>query len=164
MLLGMQMMVEPMALTLFKVVRKNNIDPVLSDLLVMFEKDEARHVALGTIYLPKLLSEMTIIQKADLIMWQFLGYMKQFETLRSLKEDFITLGISPRKVFELGRKKQVKAMETLSEGLGKRYPFMDAMLQFIDMRAEISFPEKPTRYTDRLKNAVRLTTKRNKID
>ena len=97
-------------------------------------------------------------------MWQFLGYMKQFEMLRSLKEDFITLDISPRKVFELGRKKQLLAMETLSEGIGKRYPFMDAMLQFIDMRAEISFPREPTRYTDRIKNAVRLTMKRNKID
>lgn len=164
MLLGMQMMVEPMALTLFKIVRKNNIDPVLSDLLAMFEKDEARHVALGTIYLPKLLKDMSVVQKADLIMWQFMGYMKQFEMLRSLKDDFVTLGINPRKAFELGRKKQVIAMETLSEGLGKRYPFMDAMLQFIDMRAEISFPRKPTRYTDRIKNAVRVATKRDKAD
>ena len=161
MLLGMQMMVEPMALTLFKIVRKNNIEPVLSDLLEMFEKDEARHVALGTLYLPKILNEMSIVQKADLIMWQFMGYMKQFELLRSLKGDFIALGVSPRKVFEAGKKKQVIAMEVLSEGLGHKYPFMDAMLQFIDARAEISFPaDESTSYKDRIKNAAKVSSKR----
>tara|TARA_Y100000310_G_scaffold326179_1_gene390728 strand:- start:609 stop:1481 length:873 start_codon:yes stop_codon:yes gene_type:complete len=155
MLLGMQMMVEPMALTLFKIVRQNNIEPVLSDLLIMYEKDEARHVALGTIYLPSLLKDMSVMQKADLLVWQFLGYMKQFEMLRSLKEDFITLGIDPRKVFEAGRKKQVIAMETLSKGLGKQYPFMDEMIKFIDMRAEIDFPEEPARLVDRIKKACK---------
>ena len=159
MLLGMQMMVEPMALTLFKIVREKNIEPVLSDLLVMYEKDEARHVALGTIYLPKLLEEMSVIQKADLLIWQFLGYMKQFEMLRSLKGDFITLGIDPRKAYEAGRKKQVKAMETLSEGLGRDYPFMDEMLRFIDARAEIDFPKQPAKLLERVKNAFEAAVK-----
>lgn len=159
MLLGMQMMVEPMALTLFKIVRENNIEPVLSELLLMYEKDEARHVALGTIYLPKLLSEMSVMQKADLLIWQFLGYMKQFEMLRSLKKDFVTLGIDPRKAFEAGRKKQVKAMETLSEGLGREYPFMNEMLKFIDMRAEIDFPKEPAKLMERVKNALEKAVK-----
>jgi len=155
MLLGMQMMVEPMALTLFKLIREKNIEPVLSDLLIMYEKDEARHVALGSIYIPKLLNEMSVIQKADLLIWQFLGYMKQFEMLRSLKGDFVALGIDPRNAFEAGRKKQVRAMETLSEGLGRNYPFMDEMLRFIDIRAEIDFPKEALGYSDRIKNAFK---------
>ena len=45
-LLGMQLMIEPIALTIFRFVRKGNIDPVLSSLLDHFEIDESRHVAL----------------------------------------------------------------------------------------------------------------------
>jgi hypothetical protein len=156
MLLGMQMMVEPLALTLFKIVREKNVDPVLSDLLLMYEKDEARHVAFGTMYLPKILAKMTPVQKADLLVWQFLGYMKQFEMLKSLKDDFITLGISPRNVFVVARKKQLKAIELLSEEMGEKYPFTDVMLKVIDFRNEMNFPEKESGYLDKVKNAVKV--------
>jgi hypothetical protein len=156
MLLGMQLMVEPLALTLFKIVREKNVDPVLSDLLLMYEKDEARHVAFGTMYLPKILSEMTAVQKADLLVWQFFGYMKQFEMLKSLKNDFVALGISPRDVFAVARKKQLNAMEILSEELGERYPLMDTMIRVIDFRNEMNFPEKETGYISKVKNAVRV--------
>ena len=156
MLLGMQLMVEPLALTLFKIVREKNVDPVLSHLLLMYEKDEARHVAFGTMYLPKILSEMTAVQKADLLVWQFFGYMKQFEMLKSLKNDFVSLGISPRDVFAVARKKQLNAMEILSEELGERYPLMDTMIRVIDFRNEMNFPEKETGYISKVKNAVRV--------
>lgn len=159
MLLGMQMMVEPMALTLFKIVRENNIEPVLSELLLMYEKDEARHVALGTIYLPELMNKMTKVQKADLLVWQFLGYMKQFEMVRSLKKDFVALGIDPREVFEAGRKKQVKAMKTLSKGLGREYPFMNEMLKIIDMRGEIDFPKESTKFVEKMRNVFETAVK-----
>ena len=46
-LLGMQLMVEPIALTLFQIVRENNLEPVLCELLPYYERDEARHVAQG---------------------------------------------------------------------------------------------------------------------
>ena len=157
MLLGMQLMVEPMALTLFKVVREKNIEPVLSDLLLMYEKDEARHVALGTLYLPRMISEMGPLAKADLLVWQFFRYMKQFEMLKELKEDFRALDVSPREVFLLARKKQAKTMELLSEEMGERYPLMDTMLKFIDFRNEIDFPEAESKYLDRLRVAIRKT-------
>jgi len=156
MLLGMQLMVEPLALTLFKIVREKNIDPILSDLLIMYEKDEARHVALGTLYLPKVLATMSPVQKVELLVWQFFGYMKQFEMLRSLKDDFIAIGISPRDVFALARKKQLKAMELLSEELGERYPLMDTMLRIIDFRNEMNFPKEELGYLDKVKNAVKV--------
>jgi len=156
MLLGMQLMVEPLALTLFKIVREKNLDPVLSDLLIMYEKDEARHVALGTLYLPKVLASMTAVQKVELLVWQFFGYMKQFEMLRSLKDDFIAIGISPRDVFAMARKKQLKAMELLSEELGERYPLMDTMLRIIDFRNEMNFPAEKSGYLGKVKNAVKV--------
>ncbi len=155
MLLGMQLMVEPMALTLFKAVREKNVEPVLSDLLYMYEKDEARHVALGTMYLPKLMEDMSMVKKVDLLVWQFFKYMKQFEMLKELKEDFRALGIEPRDVFLMARKKQTKAMEMLSEEMGKRYPFMDLMLEIIDFRNEIDFPEQEDKGSvERVKGAL----------
>ena len=58
-LVGMQLMVEPMAITLFQLVREYQLEPVLCDLLELYERDEARHVALGVLHLPKLLEGMT---------------------------------------------------------------------------------------------------------
>jgi len=154
-LLGMQLMVEPMALTLFKVVREKNIEPVLSDLLLKIEQDEARHIALGTLYLPKVLSQMSVLQKADLLVWQFRGYMKQFSMLKSLEEDFAMLGISARDIFAHARKKQVAAMDLLSDELGERYPMMDTMLKLIDFRNELTFPEKSNLSNlQKLRNAI----------
>lgn len=140
-LLGMQLMVEPLALTVFKLVRELNVEPVLTNLLVLFERDEARHVAFGTLYLPKLLQEMSFLGKMELLRWQFAGYQKQFKLLFSLKQDLINIGISPRRAYELARKKQVAALDLLEDGMGKRYPLMDLMLKVLDVQAELYFPK-----------------------
>ena len=50
-LLGMQLMIEPIALTVFKFVIKSEVEPVLCEMLRLYEKDEARHVAFGIKYL-----------------------------------------------------------------------------------------------------------------
>ena len=51
-LLGMQLIVESVAVTLFRSVAQAGVEPVLSELLPYFERDEARHVGLGVLYLP----------------------------------------------------------------------------------------------------------------
>lgn len=161
MLLGMQLMVEPLALTLFKLIRELNIEPVLSDLLLMYEKDEARHVALGTLYLPVVMEKMSVPAKTDLLVWQFREYMRQFDMLKSLADDFRQLDIDPKDVFALARKKQVKAIELLAEEMGKQYPLMETMLRIIDFRSEINFPEEETDYLNRVKNAVSIAFRRD---
>src|SRR5215468_2721822 len=57
-LLGMQLMIETIALTIFAEVREARVEPVLADLMPYYEKDEARHVGLGTQYLPQLMRQM----------------------------------------------------------------------------------------------------------
>jgi len=69
-LLGMQLMIEPIALTIFRFTRQLNVEPILTDLLSYYEIDEARHVALGIQYLPRLMRRMNKLQLASLIMWQ----------------------------------------------------------------------------------------------
>src|SRR5262249_58347802 len=58
-LLGMQLMIETIALTIFAEVREARVEPVLADLMPYYEKDEARHVGLATQYLPALIRKMS---------------------------------------------------------------------------------------------------------
>src|SRR5438034_462670 len=58
-LLGMQLMIETLALTIFQAVRDTRIEPVLADLLRYYEKDEARHVGLGIQMLPGMMKKMS---------------------------------------------------------------------------------------------------------
>ena len=69
-LLGMQLMIETMALTIFQMVREARPEPVLADLLRYYERDEARHVGLGMQYLPGLVAAMNRRQIASLMVFQ----------------------------------------------------------------------------------------------
>src|SRR5439155_443745 len=55
-LVGMQLLVENVAVNLFRIVAAAEVEPVLTQLLPYFERDEARHVGLGVMYLPELLA------------------------------------------------------------------------------------------------------------
>src|SRR6185503_16687918 len=59
-LLGMQLMIETLALTIFQAVRESRLEPVLADLLRYYEKDEARHVGLGLQMLPGMIKKMSM--------------------------------------------------------------------------------------------------------
>jgi hypothetical protein len=63
-LYGMQLTVETLALGIFRGLEASRVEPVLSDLLAYIERDESRHVALGVLYLPKLLARATPIERA----------------------------------------------------------------------------------------------------
>jgi len=56
---GMQLLVESTAVVLFKMIADSNIEPVLTELLYYFERDEARHVGLGVLTLPDVLSGLS---------------------------------------------------------------------------------------------------------
>ena len=68
-LYGMQLLVENLALAIFKQVAASGIEPVLSELLEYVERDESRHVALGVLYLPKLLAKASAAEHAH--NWMF---------------------------------------------------------------------------------------------
>ncbi len=68
-LYGMQLTVENMALAIFKRVAAAELEPVLTDLLTYIERDESRHVALGVLYLPRLLGKTTALERVR--NWRF---------------------------------------------------------------------------------------------
>ncbi len=59
-LFAMQLLAEGTAITIFRFLADAKIEPVLGDLLPYIEKDEARHVGLGVLYLPDRLKELSV--------------------------------------------------------------------------------------------------------
>jgi hypothetical protein len=165
-LLGMQMMIEPMALTLFQVVRERRIEPVLADLLVLYERDEARHVALGVLHLPELLRGATVRDAADLYRWQLSEYFGQFAMLRELADAFAALDIDPRAVVELGRDKQLLAARMLVDEMGTDWPMVDVFRRITDARIELEWPKSgaSNRKRDRVLRAVQRAVSRGVVE
>jgi len=117
-MLGMQLMVEPVALTIFQEIRKINIEPILSELLVYYERDEARHVALGVQHLPVVMKDMSKLKLISLLAWQFRLFMLELEGLNDMRYDFENVGLSPNKLFEYAEKRQIDALEKIATELG----------------------------------------------
>tara|TARA_Y100001954_G_scaffold236478_1_gene297277 strand:- start:7 stop:993 length:987 start_codon:yes stop_codon:yes gene_type:complete len=161
MLLGMQLIIEPLALTLFHIVRKANLDPVLSDLLIKIEQDEARHVALGVLYLPELIKELSPREAAELVAWQYRQYMTQVEMLKEMSPDLEAIGCSAREAFETGRKKEALAIQLLADQMGKDAHVVDFFLRIADFKVEMAFPHKTESNSmpARLRRAIKAATK-----
>jgi hypothetical protein len=90
---GMQLLVESTAVVMFRAIADAKLEPVLTDLLYYFERDEARHVGLGVLALPDVLAGLS--ERDALALWWFQTKM-QIEMLTSgmtLRHAFDTLGI-----------------------------------------------------------------------
>jgi hypothetical protein len=142
-LVGMQMMVEPMALALFQLVREAEVEPVLTELLRYYERDEARHVALGVLHLPQLLKQMSAVEAVDLWAWEFREYWNQLGMIRELEPHFAVLGIDVRDVIRIGRAKQLRANQMLWDELGAPQPVKEVFVRFFDAKCAWHWPEEP---------------------
>lgn len=163
-LLGMQLMVEPIALTLFHLVKGLKLEPVLTALLPYYERDESRHVALGVRYLPVLLKTMPAHKRAALWVWQMRLMTYEMWTAVGLIRDLETLGLDPRDMLRVGKGKQMKAMEMCFESLG-----VDAtvpqlvMSRYADVLGELSIPASIS-IGERLKRAFKMLVEGDTID
>ena len=120
-LMGMQLMVV-IALTLFHVVKKLDIEPVLTR-LSYYERDEARHVALGVQYLPALMTRMSTAKNSTCGCFnRLVSY--EVMSMRGLAGDMVKLGVLPRDLIKVGMGKQLSALEQLFKGmtLGRTFP------------------------------------------
>ena len=90
---GMQLLVESTAVVMFHAIADAQLEPVLTDLLYYFERDEARHVGLGVLALPSVLADLG--ERDALALWWFQTKM-QLEMIASgmtMRHAFDTLGI-----------------------------------------------------------------------
>jgi hypothetical protein len=139
-LMGMQLMVEPIALSLFQMVRRNNLEPVLCDLLEYYERDEARHVALGVQYLPTLLGQMSKVQMADFYIWQIRLFLLELDAVIEMAQDFKALGFSPQEAIRIGELKQLHAARMLRAQMNADFPFEEVLTRVVEARMALSFP------------------------
>ena len=140
-LLGMQLMIEPVALSLFHVVKKMNVEPVLTGLLPYYERDESRHVALGVKYLPALMAAMTLREKIALWAFQVKIITLEVWSNRLLSADLISLGVEPRELVRIGMGKQLGALqETFSSMPGAADMPLDWMARYANALVEVSLP------------------------
>jgi len=145
-LLGMQLMVEPIALTIFQTVRESGIEPVLCELLRYYERDEARHVGLGMQYLPSFLAKMSKREIAALFGFQVRLMALAMAELKFMEKDLRVLGIDPRTIVERTRKKQLAALQealsSLGVAVGDERNYAASALNAV---TEYAFPEEALR-------------------
>ena len=139
-LMGMQLMVEPIALTLFQIVRKNKLEPVLCELLEYYERDEARHVALGVQYLPTLLGQMSKRELADFYVWQIRLFLLELDAVIEMATDFQALGFSPQQAIRIGELKQLHAARMLRAQMNTDFPFEEVLTRVVEARMALDFP------------------------
>lgn len=137
---GMQLLIEAMALTLFQALRESKIEPVLCELLLYYEKDEARHVGLGLQYLPPELKRLRRRDGLRLLAFEIQLLLAAIAELKGVEPHLRVLGIDARRVFLLGTAKVALTMEMLwnEQTGGEEHPWISRALSAI---GELAFPE-----------------------
>ena len=135
-------MVEPVALTIFQVIRGINVEPVLTHLLPYYERDEARHVALGLRYLPALIKDMSTAERLDLFVFQMKLLTLEVITQNTIRKDLEKLGIDPRDMIDIGRGKQLQALNEVFEAIdpAKRDLANRILQRYTDVAVEWTLP------------------------
>ncbi len=145
-LIGMQLQLEPTALTLFHALRDSDLCPVLSDLLVYYERDEARHVGLGLQLLPGLMQKMGVRESLEFTAFSLKIGAISIGSLKSIEADLRGVGINPRAVAILGKSKQLKVFEQLWRTIpGGRNETTEKVANVLDAAVETLWPAPETR-------------------
>lgn len=97
-LVGMQLLVESNALSIFHGLVEAKVEPVLCELLPYYEKDEARHVGLGVMYLPRLLSRLTPLETAQVAAFQLRSIAYLISGGLTLRPHLEALGMDARQM------------------------------------------------------------------
>jgi hypothetical protein len=149
-LLGMQLQVETLALTLFQAVREAAPEPVITELMRYYERDEARHVGLGMQYLPVLMKDMGRLSVARLMAFQARVLFWAMWEAKVLEPDLRTLGLEVRPLVERAREKQLAALNEAFKAIGLD-PDRARTAPMIALTAavELLFPTKDTRGSTR---------------
>ncbi len=99
---GIQLLVESTAVVIFRMVADAKLEPVLTELLYYFERDEARHVGLGVLALPDVLAGLS--ERDAIALWWFQTKM-QLEMIAggmTLRHAFEHLGIDQAQMNLIG--------------------------------------------------------------
>jgi hypothetical protein len=155
-LFGMQLLIENVALTIFHYVRKLDVEPVLTELLGYYERDEARHVGLGIQELPGQLKGLSAAGRFRLFTFQLRIMTHILKSLKNLEPDLATLGIRAREIFDDGTAKVETAAGMMMAEVGlKTTAGREVVRRVVGAASEIAFPAEPLPLAARVKNAAR---------
>lgn len=113
-LFAMQILAEGTAQSIFGFLADSEVEPVLSELLPLIEKDEARHVGLGIMHLPERLNELSPGECRRLgHRVHAIGDLFGVTAVRNV-EHYRALGLEPRELF----RKADRMLTGLSKKLG----------------------------------------------
>jgi hypothetical protein len=159
-LLGMQLTIETIALTIFQQVREMNVEPVLSALLPYYERDEARHVGLGVQLLPQLVAKMSIPERVDLALFQLNLLFSTLASLKAMEHDLESIGVDPRSILAIGFRKQKEADDAIRAEF-PLWPKDPPVRRIFESLCELLFPsdgshDNAIAATTRIANAVQV--------
>ncbi len=142
-LIGMQLLVENIALNLFRAVAKGGIEPILSGLMPYFERDEARHVGLGVLYLPSLLRRLGGLEATWLKAFQLkVSTFVVWGTIL-LRDSFEALNIDLNDTFRHGMRNQLEifgSMGRFEEDVRGLYIPRGFLQKVDELAIELYFP------------------------
>jgi len=145
-ILGMQLLIESIALAIFQEVRELDVEPVLAELMKYYERDEARHVGLGMQYLPQLMKNMSRWEISRMFLFQSKLVAYALWENKVLEEDFRVLGIDQRRIVDRARQKQLLALREAFEAIGWRLgERRNIPMSTIAAIVEIAFPTEENR-------------------
>jgi len=140
-LMGMQLQVETTALTLFQHAREARICPVLTELLPYFEKDEARHVGLGTQVLPMMMRRMSRLEGAKMSAFALRVTFWLLASNRAMEAPLRELGLDPRRLLQLAKSKQMIVWNELWQSAPKSGPNAgDVVARVMEAAANAAWP------------------------
>lgn len=151
-LLGMQLTIETIALTIFQHVRELEVEPVLSELLVYYERDEARHVGLGIQLVPQLVAKQSIPQRVSLALFQLELLASTVFSLKAMEDDLMAIGVDPREVLGIGFKKHAEIHGAMKQEF-PQWPDDPPVARLFEGLCEVLFP------ADGYGAKVKLTTR-----
>jgi hypothetical protein len=129
-LFAMQLLAEGTAMVIFRFLADAKVEPVLTEILPYIERDEARHVGLGVMYLPERLRERPVKELLKIRSITYgIGDLFGATQIRYVHH-YAALGADPRELF----RRADKMLYELSQKIG---PIPGTDLEF--------FPVNPTK-------------------
>jgi hypothetical protein len=117
-LYGMQLLVENLALAIFRQLMESKVEPVLTDLLTYVERDEARHVALGVLYLPRLVAAATPLERAHNWAFNMELFLLTVAGGELLDPHFVALGVDHRELGATAHRLHTQVLRQMAEDSG----------------------------------------------
>ncbi len=140
-LVGMQMTVETIAMVIFQRIRELEVEPVLTELMGYYERDEARHVGLGVQLIPGLVSELSVAGAVDLAAFRLDLLTTTLLSLKRIEPDLLALGVDPRTLLTIAFRKQSE-IDARIRAEFPRWPSDPAVRRILEGFCEALFPRE----------------------